>query len=84
MISSDLADDDDPHAALDALEDAEAIRDCINSLSPAHQRAVHLCFFEDLSYAEISEIEGCPVGTVKTRIMHAKKLLLRCMMGKVE
>lgn len=83
VIPEDVSDDgDDPHTALDALEDAKAVRECISTLSPAHQRAVHLCFFDDLSYAEIAEIEACPVGTVKTRIMHAKKLLLRCVTAK--
>jgi len=37
---------------------------------------IHLAFYEDLSYREISEIEDCPIGTVKTRILHAKKLLM--------
>ncbi|MEO1406142.1 MAG: sigma factor-like helix-turn-helix DNA-binding protein, partial [Pseudomonadota bacterium] len=35
--------------------------------------------FEDLSYKEVAEIENCPVGTIKTRIMHAKKLLMHCL-----
>jgi len=43
----------------------------------AHRRMIHLAFYEDLSYREIAEIEGCPIGTVKTRILHAKKLLMR-------
>jgi len=37
---------------------------------------IHLAFYEDLSYREIAEIEDCPIGTVKTRILHAKKLLM--------
>jgi RNA polymerase sigma-70 factor (ECF subfamily) len=38
-----------------------------------------LAFYEDMSYAQISEAEGVPEGTVKTRIYHAKRLLLRCL-----
>jgi len=38
---------------------------------------IHLAFYEDMSYKEISEIEDCPLGTVKTRILYAKKLLIR-------
>jgi len=45
--------------------------------SDTHKRMIHLAFYEDLSYREISEIEGCPVGTVKTRVLHAKKLLMK-------
>ncbi|MEM9300911.1 MAG: RNA polymerase sigma factor [Pseudomonadota bacterium] len=43
---------------------------------PAKQRAVvELTFFADLSYPEIAEIVGCPVGTVKTRMHKAKQTL---------
>ena len=83
ILEEEIAGDDDPTAALDDLQDAEILRACMDTLSDAHRRAIHLCFFEELSYAEIGEIESCPVGTVKTRIMHAKKLLLRCVGAKL-
>jgi len=66
-----------PVEVLEASEDALRIKACVAQLSEAHQRMIHLAFYEDLSYKEISEIEGCPIGTVKTRILHAKKLLMR-------
>ena len=78
------SDDDDPTIPLDQLEDAAILSACLETLSDDHRRAIHLCFFEELPYAEISAIENCPVGTVKTRIMHAKRLLLRCVSGKIE
>lgn len=68
-----------PHAIAEAFQDAQQVRACVETLSPAHQAVIHLAFFEDLSYREIAEIEDCPVGTIKTRMMHAKKLLLRCL-----
>ena len=82
VIPEDAANEDSPHDALGLLQDAEQVRDCIAKLSDAHRRAIHLSFYEDLSYAEIAEIEACPLGTVKTRIMHAKKLLLNCLSRK--
>ena len=54
----------------------------MKKLSENHQRVLHLAFFEDLKYEEIAEIEDCPVGTVKTRIMHAKKKLLHILKEK--
>jgi RNA polymerase sigma-70 factor (ECF subfamily) len=73
----DLVDDaPDPEAAVAATSDADRLRACIARLSDAHRSAIHLAYYEDLPYGEIAAIEGVPVGTVKTRIMHAKRLLL--------
>jgi len=68
---------DNPAEALEVSQDAEALKASVAKLSDTHKRMIHLAFYEDLSYREISEIEGCPIGTVKTRILHAKKLLMR-------
>jgi RNA polymerase sigma-70 factor (ECF subfamily) len=72
-----------PVAALEAFQDAEKVRACVEGLSPTHKVAVHLAFYEDLTYREIADMEGCPVGTIKTRIMHAKKLLMRCLSNEL-
>lgn len=71
-----------PLAQVLAKSDGDQIRDCVSRLKDAHRRAIHLSFFEDMTYQEIADAEGCPVGTVKTRVMHAKKLLLHCMNKK--
>ena len=43
---------------------------------PAEQRAVvELTYFHGCSYAEIAEVVGCPVNTVKTRMFHARRRL---------
>ncbi len=68
-----------PPEGLAAFQDAERVRACIETLSAPHRAAIHLAFYEDLTYAEIAGLESCPVGTVKTRIMHAKSLLLHCL-----
>ncbi|MGF1543326.1 MAG: RNA polymerase sigma factor [Parvularculaceae bacterium] len=78
------APDDAPDAeqVMAALQEGARLRRCIADLSPPHRTAIQLAFYEELSYAEIAEIEDCPVGTVKTRIHHAKKLLMRCLTAK--
>ena len=35
--------------------------------------------FDDMTYDEIARIEDVPPGTIKTRVFHAKKLMLRCL-----
>jgi len=75
--------DDTLNAAelLSLSQDAQSIRDAVNQLKPDHRRAIHLSFFEDLTYKEIAEIEGCPEGTIKTRILYAKRSLQHLLQG---
>ncbi|MBJ7440110.1 MAG: sigma-70 family RNA polymerase sigma factor [Sphingopyxis sp.] len=71
--------DADVEAAAEAAHDAQKVRECVAKLGQAHRRMIELAFFEDLSYAEISQIEDIAEGTVKTRIFHAKRLLMHCL-----
>lgn len=70
--------EDDALSAADVLvvsQEAKAVREAVEQLKPDHKRAIHLSFFEGLTYKEIAEIEDCPEGTVKTRILYAKRRL---------
>jgi RNA polymerase sigma-70 factor (ECF subfamily) len=51
------------------------LRSAMDALSPVQRAVVELTFFYGYSYPEIAEIVGCPVGTVKTRMFHARRLL---------
>lgn len=78
--------DDTPDAetCLTAGQEAEHVRYCIETLGEDHRSAITLAFFQDMAYAEIAKVVGVPEGTVKTRIYHAKKLLIRCLSGRVQ
>mgnify|MGYP001794282685 FL=1 len=79
-VDVDIADDaPEPHKTLEAFQDAERVRICIEGLNEIQKSAIHLAFYEDLSYSQIAEIENCPTGTIKTRIMAAKAALMRCL-----
>jgi RNA polymerase sigma-70 factor (ECF subfamily) len=54
---------------------ADALESVLAGLPPPQREVLLLRFQDDLSYAEIAVIVGCPVGTVKTRIHHAKRKL---------
>ena len=69
----------DPEAVVAAASDAAQLRSCLAKLSDSHRSAIHLAYYEELPYGEIAAIEGVPVGTVKTRVMHAKRLLRHCL-----
>lgn len=66
-------------SARDGARLREALRGALARLSPEHRDVVELTFFHDCAYPEIAEIVGCPVGTVKTRMFHAKKQLQRLL-----
>lgn len=68
-----------PEQVMEAFQDAERVRACIEGLNENQKSAIHLAFYEDFSYSQIAEMEDRPVGTVKTRIMAAKAALLRCL-----
>ena len=80
FVLDDLVDDAPATSDLiSAAQDAEQLRRCLEQLSDAHRLVLHLAFYEDLPYPEIAEIAECPLGTVKTRVFHAKQLLKNCL-----
>lgn len=50
-------------------------RKALEHLSPAQRAAVALHYFEDLSIAEVAIALDAPTGTIKTRLMHARRRL---------
>lgn len=80
-LDESLPDEDAAPAAelLAAAQNAEFVRRCMEKLSDTHRLMVHLAFFEDLPYPDIARVANCPVGTVKTRVFHAKRLLKECL-----
>lgn len=78
--------DDSPDAVacLAASQEAAHLRFCLDELKPDHRSAIELAFFEDMTYGEIAQVSDAPEGTIKTRIFHAKKLLLRCLSGRMK
>lgn len=44
-------------------------------LSAEHREALELTYYFGYSCAEVAQLRGCPVGTVKTRLFHARRRL---------
>ena len=55
--------------------DGEAVRQAVARLSPALRDVVELGVFQGLPYADVGEVLGIPVGTVKSRMFHALRKL---------
>lgn len=64
-----------PHEIAEEASAAARLREALSGLSVEHREAVWLCYFEELSLAEIAVIAGCPENTVKTRLFHARTKL---------
>lgn len=69
--------DDAPSPEDEALRraDTQQLRRALTRLTPAHREVLVLFFLDDFAQAEISATLGIPVGTVKSRLNHAKKAL---------
>jgi RNA polymerase sigma-70 factor (ECF subfamily) len=51
------------------------VRSAVAALPKLHRQAVELREFEDYSYQEIAETIHCPIGTVMSRLHHARNKL---------
>ncbi|HMD01715.1 MAG TPA: sigma-70 family RNA polymerase sigma factor [Candidatus Baltobacteraceae bacterium] len=60
-----------------AVEQAEvaALGAALAKLSPEHRAVVELTFIHGFSLSEVAQIVNAPLGTVKTRVFHARKRL---------
>jgi RNA polymerase sigma-70 factor (ECF subfamily) len=65
---------DPESAALRPMLEAE-IQAALNELPEEFRLAVVLSDVEELSYKEISDILGCPIGTVMSRLHRGRKML---------
>ncbi len=54
---------------------AQRVRKIVAGLPVKMKEAVVLRYFHDLSEYEISEVIGCPVGTVKSRLYRAAEII---------
>ena len=51
------------------------MRDLVSKLKPLYRILVEKRYFEELSYEEISEELGLPLGTVKAQLFRARDFL---------
>ncbi len=71
-----------PAARHERAELAAALEGAIAGLRPEYREVVLLRFREELSYEEVAEVTGLPLGTVKTFLHRARKDLARVLAGQ--
>ena len=60
----------------------DSLRDCVEALPTEYRAVIVLRELEELSYRQISEIAGVPIGTVMSRLSRGRERLLDCMEAK--
>jgi RNA polymerase sigma-70 factor, ECF subfamily len=67
--------DDHPEASAVRKSESEALREAIDRLPAEFREVIVLRELEGLSYKEISDVAGVPVGTVMSRLSRARRRL---------
>lgn len=68
-----LTDINTPESMMVSRQVADTVNAAINQLAPELRTAIVLREIEGLSYEEIAETMGCPIGTVRSRIFRARE-----------
>lgn len=64
-----------PETAMLCQRDSEAVRALVDALPAPFREAIVLRDVDELSYREIAEVIGAPVGTVMSRLARARSML---------
>ncbi len=73
------AENGDPFQALADKEFRNLVRSAINCLSDDHRAVLVLREVEGYSYEEVSQMLGCSLGTVKSRLNRAREIMRQKM-----
>jgi RNA polymerase sigma factor (sigma-70 family) len=69
-------------ASVETTDDADRLARAIATLPPDQRAAIALFYFDELSVAETAVALDVPVGTVKTRLLHARRKLRHILEGE--
>jgi RNA polymerase sigma-70 factor (ECF subfamily) len=74
-----LATVSDPAESISRIDMARQLRLAILRLPVHYREVVVLCELNGLSYEEAASVAGCPVGTIRSRLNRARRMLIeRC------
>jgi RNA polymerase sigma-70 factor (ECF subfamily) len=65
-----------PEEKMIAEQKEKLLRTVMKKLHPDYRRILTMRFFDELSYNEIAEELGIPIGTVKARLFRSRELLI--------
>ncbi len=71
-----------PESLLLQRLEREALRDAIATLPVAYREVLLLADVEEMSYQEIAETAGIPIGTVMSRLSRARRMVRVSLQGR--
>jgi RNA polymerase sigma-70 factor (ECF subfamily) len=74
---------DNPESLLFAQADEQELRRALDQLPVAHREIILLCDVEEMSYKQISELVGIPIGTVMSRLSRARQAMRNLLRERV-
>jgi RNA polymerase sigma-70 factor (ECF subfamily) len=77
--SEDFSPPETPERIYARAETAVVVKRAMERLSENHGEALRLCDLEGESYATIASVTACPIGTVMSRLFHARRKLARAL-----
>ncbi|MEO6954683.1 MAG: sigma-70 family RNA polymerase sigma factor [Polyangia bacterium] len=72
----------DPVRALEDRELREQLERALKELSPAHRAVLVLREVEGLAYQEMADVVGCSIGTIMSRLFHARKRMQSLLLAE--
>ena len=69
----------DPEEVTIHLEKVKHMREVVKTLKPRYRDLIEKRYFEELSYEEIAQDMGLPLGTVKAQLFRARAFLANLM-----
>ena len=81
---SDAVAEDHPEGVLLQKAAKETLRRALEGLAPEFREVIVLRELQGLSYKEISDVTGVPVGTVMSRLSRARTRLQQALRGEEE
>ncbi len=73
---------DDPEVTAQKKDKSEALRKCLEQLSPDHREIIDLVYYHEKSIEEVAEVVGIPENTVKTRVFYARNQLSQLLKAR--
>ena len=75
---------DTPESILLAAREQDKIQAALEALPVHYREVILLCDLEEMSYQEISQALGIPMGTVMSRLSRARKAMRQLLSHRVE